>query len=253
MTIGIIDYGMANLRSVQKAFEQVGAHAQILSHPDQIAAIDRLVLPGVGAFADGMTNLRKGGWVSPIKTFIERGWPFLGICLGMQLLFDSSTEDATSDDAPVSGLGVLPGRVVKFEVNRGSENGKPASRIKVPHMGWNTLRWAGDDPLLAGLPQDCAVYFVHSYYCVPDERDDTNEQQRAIIDPQRAVTSSCTAARITSATTEYPAGAPFTSTICTGNLWATQFHPEKSQRIGLHMLRNFATLTVPSKEAAASF
>ncbi len=213
--IGIIDYGMGNLRSVQKAFEHVGAHARILSHPDQIAVVERLVLPGVGAFGDGMINLHRGGWPAPIKAFIERGRPFLGICLGMQLLFESSTEDASSPDQPVEGLSVLPGQVVEFKVEQ--EGG----RIKVPHMGWNTLRWTGDDPLLAGLPQECAVYFVHSYRCVPRESDGQ---------------------RITSGTTEYPAGKPFTSTIRTGNLWATQFHPEKSQRIGLKMLGNFATL-----------
>ena len=214
--IGIIDYGMGNLRSVQKAFEQVGAQAQILKTPDDIVRIDRLVLPGVGAFGDGMINLRKGGWVDCIKTFIDRGRPFLGICLGMQLLFESSTEDAPSPDEPVTGLGVLPGRVVEFKVDQGAE------RIKVPHMGWNTLRWVTEDPLLEGLPQECAVYFVHSYYCVPDERNGP----------------------VTSGTTEYPTGTPFTSTVSTGNLWATQFHPEKSQRVGLRMLRNFATLQV---------
>lgn len=221
--IGIIDYGMGNLRSVQKAFEQVGAHAQILSHPDQIATVDRLVLPGVGAFGDGMINLERGGWPAPIKAFIGQGRPFLGICLGMQLLFESSTEDAPSPDQPVEGLCVLPGQVVEFKVEQEGE------RIKVPHMGWNTLRWTGNDPLLAGLPQECAVYFVHSYYCVPRE----SEGQR-----------------ITSGTTEYPTGKPFTSTISTGNLWATQFHPEKSQRIGLKMLSNFATLELRSKTLA---
>lgn len=215
--IGIIDYGMGNLRSVQKAFELVGAHAQILAHPDQIATIERLVLPGVGAFGDGMINLRKGGWVEPIKAFIERGRPFLGICLGMQLLFESSMEDAPSPDQPVLGLGVLPGQVVEFQVKQEGE------RIKVPHMGWNTLRWSDDDPLLAGLQQECAVYFVHSYYCVPRDSE-TN--------------------RITSATAQYPQGKPFTATVSTGNVWATQFHPEKSQRVGLKMLSNFATLEV---------
>ncbi len=215
--IGIIDYGMGNLRSVQKAFEHVGAQAAILAHPDQMATIERLVLPGVGAFADGMINLRNGGWIDPIKSFIERGRPFLGVCLGMQLLFESSVEDALAPDQPVEGLAVLPGQVVEFKVEH--EQG----RIKVPHMGWNTLRWSGDDPLLAGLPQDCAVYFVHSYYCVPREND---------------------AELITSATTQYPQGTPFTSTLYTGNVWATQFHPEKSQRVGLRMLRNFATLDV---------
>ncbi len=216
---GIIDYGVGNLRSVQKAFEQVGTNAVILESPDQLddasLSVDRLILPGVGAFADGMQHLREHGWVDPIHSFIETGQPFLGVCLGMQLLFDGSEEDAPSPDDLVPGLGVLPGKVVRFpnEVN--------GQRIKVPHMGWNDLYWARDNPLLDGLEIDPFVYFVHGYYCVPDETEEFP---------------------ITATQTDYPEGVPFTSSIMRGNVWATQFHPEKSQRVGLTILRNFAQL-----------
>lgn len=215
--IGIIDYGMGNLRSVQKAFELLGAPAVILPSPADLRGVDRLILPGVGAFADGMMNLRQRGWIEPISAFIATGRPFLGICLGMQLLFESSTEDAPSPEQPVPGLAILPGHVEQFAVNRGG-NGQ---RIKVPHMGWNTLEWSEPDPLLAGLEQGAAVYFVHSYHCVPRENG---------LGP------------IAGAVTQYPQGCPFTSTIHRDNIWATQFHPEKSQRIGLAMLANFSRL-----------
>ncbi|MEX0655150.1 MAG: imidazole glycerol phosphate synthase subunit HisH [Phycisphaeraceae bacterium] len=209
--IGIIDYGMGNLRSVEKALERVGATPVILRSPDELAVADKLVLPGVGAFADGMAQLDARGWSDPIRGFIAAGRPVLGICLGMQLLFDVSAEDAPSPDQPVAGLGVLPGRVVRFQ-----EAQPDGSRLKVPHMGWNTLDWQRDDPLLAGLEQGVAVYFVHGYYCQPDE----------------------TATPFTSATSDY--GAPFCATVWRDNIWATQFHPEKSQRVGLKLLQNFA-------------
>lgn len=213
--IGIIDYGMGNLRSVQKAFEHVGATAALLTDADQSDKVDQLVLPGVGAFADGMEHLRQRGWIEPIKRFIASGKPFLGICLGMQLLFESSEEDAPSLEQPVPGLAVLPGRVVRFAPS-------PTERFKVPHMGWNAIRWRRSDPLMRGLEQGSAVYFVHSYF--PSPRGD-------------AVTSSPV-----SATTEYPAGKEFCSSIWCNNVWATQFHPEKSQTVGLMMLANFAAL-----------
>jgi glutamine amidotransferase len=212
--IGIIDYGMGNLRSVQKAFELVGARAVILPGP-QVEKIDKLVLPGVGAFGDGMEQLRQRGWIEPVRAFIQAGKPLLGICLGMQLLFEDSQEDAPAANRPVAGLAVLPGHVVRFR------NDRPVDgvRLKVPHMGWNSLRWRRDDPLLRGLEQDAAVYFVHSYYPQVDE----------------------TAQRpISSARAEYPPGAPFSASIWRDNVWATQFHPEKSQHVGLKMLANFA-------------
>ncbi len=206
--IGIIDYGMGNLRSVQKAFEAIDARAEIIAAPEAAAGCARLVLPGVGAFADGMANLRQGGWPTAIGDFIASGRPLLGICLGMQLLLQSSEEDAPSPDEPVTGLGVFPGRVVRFQCDTS------AARLKVPHMGWNTLRWARPDPLLAGLQQDCAVYFVHGYHAVDVPAD------------------------LASAVCDY--GGEFCATLWRDNVWATQFHPEKSQRVGLRMLANFA-------------
>jgi len=218
--IGIIDYGMGNLRSVQKAFELVGAEARILPSPAEMNGIKKLILPGVGAFADGMINLNQRKWIGPIHDFVATGRPLLGICLGLQLLFEGSEEDAASPNEPVPGLGVLKGQVIQFRQQFDAQ-GQP--RIKIPHMGWNTIRWDRDDPLLADLPvpagTDPAVYFVHSYYAVPRDGGD-----------QPCV----------SATAEYPVGQPFCATVWRDNVWATQFHPEKSQRIGLAMLRNFA-------------
>jgi glutamine amidotransferase len=221
--IGIIDYGMGNLRSVQKAFELLGAEAVILPAPAPggdagmgVGQVHKLVLPGVGAFGDGMEQLRRRGWIEPIREFVRVGKPLLGICLGMQLLFEDSEEDAAAPDQPVPGLAVLPGHVVRF-----AHSVPGAARLKVPHMGWNTLRWERDDPLLRGLAQDAAVYFVHSYY-------------------PRVLESE--ARPITSARAEYPPGTAFTATIWRDNVWATQFHPEKSQGVGLKMLANFAGL-----------
>lgn len=207
--IGIIDYGMGNLRSVQKAFESLGAQAEILKDPSQVALVDRLVLPGVGAFADGMLHLQQQGWVDALKQHVATGRPLLGICLGMQLLFDSSQEDAPSEDQPVAGLSLLPGQVVRFVTPA-----PDGQAIKVPHMGWNQIHWARHDPLLAGIPTGSEVYFVHSYYVKPADE------------------------ALTSATSDY--GQSFCATVWKDNIWATQFHPEKSQRVGLAMLRNFA-------------
>lgn len=212
--IGIIDYQMGNLRSVQKAFEHVGASATVLTDAGQVQAMDKLVLPGVGAFADGMAHLHRGRWDDAVREFIGAGKPFLGICLGMQLLFESSQEDAPSPDQPVQGLAVLPGQVVRFE-NRAPDG----SRLKVPHMGWNTLSWQRDDPLLAGLNQDAAVYFVHGYYAKPRDSEQVP---------------------ITSAATDY--GGVFCASLWRGRVWATQFHPEKSQAVGLKILANFASV-----------
>ena len=147
--IGIIDYRMGNLRSVQKAFEHVGAEATILSCPDQLSQINRLVLPGVGAFADGMNHLREGGWIEGIRDFVGQGKPFLGICLGMQLLFEGSQEGIADGDDPVAGLSLLRGQVVRFKNQ--DENGR---RVKVPHMGWNSIQWQRRDPLFQSLDQE---------------------------------------------------------------------------------------------------
>ena len=232
MCIGIIDYGVGNLRSVQKALERVGFAATILHRPEALArergsgAVEKVVLPGVGAFADGMRLLGERGWVEPVRAHVAAGRPLLGICLGMQLLFEGSQEDAPDAAQPVPGLGLLPGQVVRFSEQggaggeEGEGGGEGGERVKVPHMGWNTLAWDRDDPLLRGLtPGRDAVYFVHSYYARPVEADE---------------------APITSARCTY--GGPFTATLWRDNVWATQFHPEKSQRVGLRILQNFARL-----------
>jgi len=202
--IGIVDYSMGNLRSVQKALAKLGYDAAIISTPDAVARADKLILPGVGAFCDAMANLRERSLVEPVREFVGTGKPFLGICLGLQLLFDVSEEDGEYE-----GLGVLPGRVVGFD---------PADpTLKVPHMGWNALRIEhADNPLTAGLPDEPCVYFVHSYYAAPAQDADV------------------------ATSTDY--GGTFCSSVWRDNVWATQFHPEKSQRVGLKMLDNFARL-----------
>jgi len=198
--IGIIDYGMGNLRSVQKGFERVGASARVCTKPDDLAGCDKWVLPGVGAFRDAIAELHKQGFVEPIREHVRADKPFLGICLGMQLLLDVSFEDGSWE-----GLGLVPGQVVRFPDQPG---------LKVPHMGWNRIAAREETPLLRDIPLDSWFYFVHSYYVAP------------------------TAPEATLATTDY--GLPFTSMISRGRLFATQFHPEKSQKMGLQLLKNFA-------------
>ncbi len=204
MSIAIIDYGMANLRSVQKAFQQVGQDAEIISDPGGIARADRIVLPGVGAFRDAVATLRERHFVDPIVEHIARGRPFLGICLGLQMLFEVSHEDGTHQ-----GLGILPGECVRFDVDE-------TMRLKVPHMGWNALKFRGDSPLHQDLGDGCCVYFVHSYHVVPRDGE------------------------IIATVTDY--GREFVSSIRRDNVMATQFHPEKSQAVGLKILQNFARL-----------
>lgn len=198
--IAIIDYQMGNLRSVQKALEKVGAQAEITSSAADIAKADKVILPGVGAFEDAIAELRRRDLVGPIKDAIAADKPFLGICLGLQLLFDVGYENGTHE-----GLGVIPGEVVKFDV--------PAE-LKVPHMGWNALSIRRRPPMLEGVADGTHVYFVHSYYVKP--RDES----------------------VIATETDY--GGKFCSMIWRGNLVATQFHPEKSQADGLKLLRNFA-------------
>ncbi len=206
-SITIIDYGMGNLRSVQKAFERVGFEARVTDNPALVANADKLVLPGVGAFRDCMRNLEDGGFVEPIKTHVDAGKPFLGICLGLQLLFTESEEFGRH-----AGLDIIPGRVVKFP--QGLQAGN--EELKIPHMGWNRMAIRQPSPLFAGVDDGSFVYFVHSYYVVPD-------------DPQVVATE-----------TEY--GLSFCSSIWRDNVMATQFHPEKSQAVGLTMLKNFGNL-----------
>ncbi len=200
--IVIVDYGLANLRSVQKALEKVGHAATISGDPNQVAEADKVILPGVGAFRDAITQLRSSGLVPALLEHVRRGKPFLGICLGLQLLFTTSHEDGE-----YAGLDLFRGEVVRFPEQPG---------LKVPHMGWNQLRLRRPAAIFKGLQDGAAVYFVHSYYVVPT-------------DPN-----------LTAAETDYPT--PFTSVIWQENVFATQFHPEKSQQVGLTMLRNFAAL-----------
>lgn len=205
--IAIIDYGMGNLRSVQKAFEKVGADARIVRTPDEVRRADKLVLPGVGAFRDAVAHLRDQEFVEPVREFIGSGKPFLGICLGLQLLFDVSHEDGE-----YAGLGVLPGEVVRFDFA-----GVPAARgLKIPHMGWNQVRWERPCPLMSGLASGEHFYFVHSYYVAPAD------------------------SAVSLGLCEY--GVVFTAMVWRDNVYATQFHPEKSQRVGLVVLRNFVAL-----------
>lgn len=204
MTIAVIDYEMGNLRSVQKALERVGADAIITRDPDVIMGAGAAVLPGVGAFGACMENLRRHGLVEPVKIFAASGRPFLGICVGMQILFDESEEFG-----PVAGLGILPGKIVRFAAD-------PAGKRKVPQMGWNALRIQKRAPHLEGVKDGAQVYFVHSYYPVPSDPD------------------------VVATTTEY--GVTFASSVWQDNVFATQFHPEKSQAVGLRILANFAAL-----------
>jgi imidazole glycerol-phosphate synthase subunit HisH len=201
-SIVIVDYGMANLRSVQKGFEKVGHAAEITSDPNRLAEADKLVLPGVGAFRDAIAKLNETGLSAPIVGHIQAGKPFLGICLGLQLLFTKSYEDGEYD-----GLDLLSGEVVRFPDIAG---------LKVPHMGWNQLRIKRRGPVLRDIPDGGNVYFVHSYYVIPKD------------------------AGIIATETDYPT--PFTSAIWRENIFATQFHPEKSQQLGLEMLKGFAQL-----------
>src|SRR5574341_833907 len=191
---------MGNLRSVQKAFEKVGAEARVIQSPRDLVGARGIVLPGVGAFGQAMDNLRAAGWIDPLHTASERGMPFIGICLGMQLLFELSEEMGQHQ-----GLGILPGNVKRFTGN-----------MKVPQMGWNQIRVRQENPLLRNVADGGYAFFVHSYYCAP--RD-----QAVIL-----------------ATSDY--GIEFASIVGRGNMFGAQFHPEKSQAVGLKILENFAAV-----------
>ncbi len=199
--IAILDYDMGNLRSVSKAVEHVGGKCAVTRDPKRAAQADKLILPGVGAFKDCMANLESYGLIEPIREFIASGRPFLGICLGMQLLMDESEEGGRH-----RGLGILPGKVRRFS---------PELGLKVPHMGWNRLKLMGKPRLLEGMEGDY-VYFVHSYYVAP-------EKKKAI-----------------AAVSDY--GLEFAASLESDNIFATQFHPEKSQKVGLGLLKRFVKL-----------
>lgn len=202
--ISIVDYGMGNLRSVKKAFESLGFLPTVTRNPEEILNSDGLVLPGVGAFGDCMKNLEDFGLVDPIKSFINTGKPFLGICLGLQLLFEES-EESTGEN----GLGILKGKVVRFP--RFNEE-----RLKVPHIGWNQVDAKRSLPILEGIPVGSWFYFVHSYFPEPEDSG------------------------VIAGKTQY--GIEFTSAIEKDNVFACQFHPEKSSTLGLKILQNFAVM-----------
>lgn len=199
--IAILDYDMGNLKSVQKAFEHLGVHACVTRKADMIAEADKLVVPGVGAFRDCMENLRHYNLIDPILAHIKSGKPYLGICLGMQVLFTESDEFGTH-----AGLNVIPGKVMRFA---------PHPQLKVPHMGWNQIRRTNHEASpLDKVADSSNVYFVHSYYVVPKDK------------------------KVIASTTDY--GVEFCSSIQKDNIFATQFHPEKSQDVGLKILQAFA-------------
>jgi imidazole glycerol-phosphate synthase subunit HisH len=208
--IAIIDYGMGNLRSVQKGFEAVGAEAIVTSDSQKILSAKSVVLPGVGAFKDCMINLEKLNLIDTVHQSVKSGKPFLGICLGLQLLFNQSEEFGQ-----VNGLGILPGKVVGFkDVQPKSDSGEP---LKIPHMGWNTVKVVQGNPLFDSVIDESYFYFVHSYYIAPEN-------------PAIIATTTCY-------------GIDFTSGVHHENIHAFQFHPEKSQRLGLTILKNFSKLS----------
>ena len=197
--IAIIDYGMGNLRSVQKGFERVGCQAQVTREASKIASARGVVLPGVGAFHACMENLQRFGLIEPIRETVREKKPFLGICLGFQLLFSESEEFGKQ-----KGLDLFSGKVVGFNLDSG---------LKVPHMGWNRVEKKKQSPFMEGISSGDYVYFVHSFYVIPND------------------------VSVIATTTEY--GSSFVSSIATDHLFACQFHPEKSQELGLRILSNF--------------
>ena len=200
--IAVIDYDAGNIRNVEKALQFIGCETCVTRDPAVLRQASAAVLPGVGAFGDAMESLTQSHLITPIRDFVASGRPFLGICLGLQLLF------AESEESPgVKGLNLLPGKVVRFPSDMG---------LKIPHIGWNSLHFPKQSPLFAGLPEEAYVYFVHSYYL---QCDDT---------------------QAVAAIAEY--GRPFHAAVAKNNLFATQFHPEKSGETGLAILRNFAKM-----------
>lgn len=205
--IAIIDYGMGNLRSVQKAFEAVGHQTVVTREARAIGDASHVVLPGVGAFGDCMANLDRYGLIEPVRKAVQSGKPFLGICLGLQLLFTESEEFGRHQ-----GLNVIQGKVKRFPPGLGAIGA--GAHLKVPHMGWNEVRVTQAAPPLKGIEAGAHLYFVHSYYVEPQDGG------------------------VVSTMTDY--GMPFVSSIWRDNVFACQFHPEKSQAVGLRMIRNFA-------------
>jgi imidazole glycerol-phosphate synthase subunit HisH len=208
--IAIIDYGMGNLRSVAKAFEHIGAAARICAEPSEVTDASALVLPGVGAFGQAMDRLSAAHWPDYIRSWAGEDRPFLGICLGLQLLFTESDEFG-----PVAGLDLVPGRVIRF-TGPAYERTADKPGLKVPHIGWNALQVVQDHPVVRNIPEGAMAYFVHSYYGVPEE-----ESWTTIV-------------------TEH--GIEFAAAVSRGHIFASQFHPEKSGEVGLGMLTNFVQM-----------
>ena len=202
--IAIIDYGAGNLQSVKKAFDFIGAESVITDNPEIINACDRILLPGVGSFGDAMDSMAKSGLVETVKQNALSGKPFLGICLGLQLLFEESEESPG-----VKGLGIFKGKIKKFSPDMG---------LKIPHIGWNSLEIKRKDTLFENVPENSYVYFVHSYYLHAEDENDI------------------------ACVTNY--GIDFHSAVGKNNVFATQFHPEKSGDVGLQILKNFASMEV---------
>lgn len=214
--IAVVDYGVGNLRSVCKALEAAGAAVRVVTAPGGLAGAPGIVLPGVGAFGDAAANLRSAGFEAPLREAVQAGVPLLGICVGMQLLFDESEEMGRH-----RGLSLIPGRVVRFPSGMCGGGGRP---LKVPHIGWNQLHHAGADALLIGVPDGAHAYFVHSYTCAPS-------------DPADVV-----------AVTDY--GIAYPSVVRRGVVWGIQCHPEKSQQVGLRILRNFVEQVLAPRHGA---
>ena len=200
--IAIIDYDAGNLKSVEKALVSLGEDCVVTRDAETILGADKVILPGVGAFGDAMEKLQRFGLVEVIRKVAAAGTPFLGICLGLQLLFEKSEESPG-----VEGLGILKGEILRIPAAEG---------LKIPHMGWNNIRFPNKGRLFAGVPEDAYVYFVHSYYLKAQDE------------------------KIVTATTEY--GTHIHASVESGNLFACQFHPEKSSHVGLQILKNFAKL-----------
>lgn len=199
--ITVIDYGSGNLRSVEKGFLKAGFDVKVTNRPEDVQKAKAIVLPGVGAFKDCMQELTKLGMTDVLAEAIKKGTPYLGICLGLQILFSESVEFGSC-----KGLDIFKGKVLKFE----------SSELKIPQMGWNQLNIKNKTPLFNEIPDKGYFYFVHSYYVAPEDEG------------------------IISTTTDY--GVEFTSSVCKDNVYAVQFHPEKSQTLGLQMLRNFGEI-----------
>ena len=198
--IGILDYGVGNLLNLKNAVDSLGMDNQIIRHADDLELCERVLLPGVGAFAPAMENLRGSGMLEILKKRVLGGMPLLGICLGAQLLLDESSEDGT-----YQGLGWIPGKVRRFK-----------NELKIPQIGWNRVRFKSGGPLFERIPSESYFYFVHSYFMQP-------ESEASVL-----------------GTTDY--GQDFASVVNTDQVWGVQFHPDKSQQVGLTLLKNFSTM-----------